>query len=99
MTVTILYFSIIFLIQEKIVKKLASSDPKEQEYGVKLADEILEKNVQKEIYEDGEIKIKTNRSLINKYSSKEDSPSNDPNKISQGKSFGYYNTTIKQMQL
>ncbi|XP_070166516.1 tetratricopeptide repeat protein 12 [Polyergus mexicanus] len=68
---------------EKIVKKLASSDPKEQECGKKLADEILEKNVQKEIYDDEEIKIKTNRSIINKYSSKEDSSFNDPNKISR----------------
>ncbi|GAB1862536.1 Tetratricopeptide repeat protein 12-like isoform X2 [Camponotus japonicus] len=68
---------------EKIVKKLASSDPKEQEYGKKLADEILEKNIQKEIYEDGEIKIKTNRSIINKLSSKEDNSSNDSNKMSR----------------
>lgn len=73
-----------FLIQEKIVKKLASSDEKEQECGKKLADEILEKRVQKEIYEDGEVKIKTNRSVINKYPSKEDEPSNDPNKMSRG---------------
>ncbi|XP_011157329.2 tetratricopeptide repeat protein 12-like isoform X2 [Solenopsis invicta] len=68
---------------EKIVKKLASSDEKEQECGKKLADEILEKRVQKEIYEDGEVKIKTNRSVINKYPSKEDEPSNDPNKMSR----------------
>ncbi|EZA50738.1 Tetratricopeptide repeat protein [Ooceraea biroi] len=68
---------------EKIVKKLASSDLKEQECGKMLADEILKDDVQKEIYEDGEIRIKTNRSVINKYSSKEDDPTNDPNKMSQ----------------
>lgn len=79
--------SIKFFIQEKIVKKLASSDEKEQECGKKLADEILKKNVQKEIYEDGEVKIKTDRSIINKYPSKEDNLSNDPNKMSRGKSF------------
>lgn len=90
-------YSIIFHIQEKIVKKLASSDPKEQKYGEMLADEILEKNIQKEIYEDGEIKIKTNRSIINKHSSKEDNSSNDSNKMSRGK-FKYYSTIIKQMQ-
>ncbi|XP_071553288.1 tetratricopeptide repeat protein 12 isoform X2 [Temnothorax nylanderi] len=68
---------------EKIVKKLASSDQKEQECGKKLADEILEKGVQKEIYEDGEVKIKTNRSVINKYPSKKYDSSNDPNKMSR----------------
>ncbi|EFN77538.1 Tetratricopeptide repeat protein 12 [Harpegnathos saltator] len=67
---------------ESIVKKLASHDPKEQECGRILADEILEKNVQGEIHEDEtEVRIKANRSVINKYS-KEDS-SNDPNKISR----------------
>jgi len=64
---------------------LVSSDPTEQECGQKLADKILKKNVQKEIYEDGEVKIKTNRSLINKCSSKEDNSSNDPDKMSRGK--------------
>lgn len=69
------------------MKKLASPDQKEQECGKKLADEILKKNVQKEIYEDREVKIKTDRSIINKYSSKEDNLFNDPNKMSRGKSF------------
>lgn len=72
------------------MKKLASSDQKEQECGKKLADEILNKNIQKEIYEDGEVKIKTNRSVINKYASKEDDPSNDPNKMSRGRSLFVY---------
>lgn len=74
-----------FFVQEKIVKKLVSSNREEQECGKKLADEILEKGIQKEIYEDGEVKIKTDRSVINKYSSKGDDPSNDPNKMSRGK--------------
>lgn len=69
------------------MKKLASSDQKEQECGKKLADEILEKGIQKEIYEDGEVKIKADRSVINKYLSKEDDPSNDPNKMSRGRLF------------
>lgn len=89
MTFDSLYYkfisSIKFLIQDKIVKKLTSSDREEQECGKKLADEILKKNIQKEIYEDGEVKIKTNRSVINKYPSEEDDPSNDPNKMSRGK--------------
>jgi len=79
-----LYLSIKFFIQEKIVKKLASSDQKEQECGKKLADEILKKDVQKEIHEDGKVKIKTDRSIINKYPSKDDL-SNDPDKISRGR--------------
>lgn len=67
------------------MKKLTSSDRKEQEYGQKLADEILKKNIQKEISKDGEVKIKTDRSLINKYSSKEDNSFNDADKMSRGK--------------
>lgn len=67
------------------MKKLTSSNREEQECGKKLADEILEKGIQKEIYEDGEIKIKTDRSVINKYPSKEDDPSNDSNKMSRGR--------------
>ncbi|XP_029176196.1 tetratricopeptide repeat protein 12-like, partial [Nylanderia fulva] len=67
---------------EKVVKKLASSDPKEQEYGQKLADEMLERKVQKEIYEDGEVKITTNRSIINKYASESNS-CDDPNEMSR----------------
>lgn len=76
-----------FFIQEKIIKKLVSSDREEQECGKMLADEILKKSVRKEIYEDEEVKIKTDRSVINKYPSKEDDPSNDPNKMSRGRSF------------
>jgi len=77
-----LYLSIKFFVQEKIVKKLASSDRKEQECGKKLADEILKEDIQKEVHE--KIKIKTDRSVINKYPSKDDL-SNDPNKISRGR--------------
>ncbi|XP_020281330.1 tetratricopeptide repeat protein 12 isoform X2 [Pseudomyrmex gracilis] len=66
---------------EKIVKKLASSDPKEQECGKRLADEILERNIQRDICED-DVKIKTNRSLINKYPS-ENVSSSDSDKMSR----------------
>lgn len=65
------------------MKRLTSSDRKEQECGRKLADEMLKKGAQKEIYEDGEVKIKSDRSVINKYPSKED----DPNQMSRGRSF------------
>ncbi|KYM98673.1 Tetratricopeptide repeat protein 12 [Cyphomyrmex costatus] len=67
---------------EKIVKNLSSSDQQEQECGKKLADEMLKQSVQKEVYGDGEVKVKTDRSVINKYPSKEHD-SNDPNKMSQ----------------
>ncbi|XP_051154641.1 tetratricopeptide repeat protein 12-like isoform X2 [Leptopilina boulardi] len=55
---------------EKIVKKLASSDLNEQNEGKLLADEILEGNlIDKELINDNcEIQVKTNRTLINKYS-------------------------------
>lgn len=72
------------------MKKLASSDRKEQECGKKLADEILKKDIHKEVCEDGEVKIKANRSVINKYPSKEDDSSNDPNKMSRGRSLFVY---------
>jgi len=65
------------------VKKLVSSDSKEQECGKILADEILKDR--KEIYKENEIRIKANRSVINKYSSKEDDFNNNPNKMSQSK--------------
>ncbi|KAG5305912.1 TTC12 protein, partial [Pseudoatta argentina] len=68
---------------EKIVKKLASSDQQEQECGKKLADEMLKQGVQKEVYEDGEVKVKTDRSVINKYPSKEHDSNNDPNQMSR----------------
>lgn len=61
---------------EKIVKKLASSDIKEQEEGKLLADQILEGNSEKEFTGDGEVRIKTNRTVINKSSTNNDSTSN-----------------------
>jgi len=79
-----LLISIKFFIQEKIVKKLASSDQQEQECGKKLADEILKQNVQKEIFGDSEVKVKTDRSVINKYPSKEHDSNDDPNQMSRG---------------
>lgn len=75
----------IFSFKEKIIKKLASCDPKEQEHGQILADEILERKTPKEISEDGELKVKTDRSVINKYSLTESSK--DPATMSQGKVF------------
>lgn len=72
------------------MKKLASSDPKEQECGKRLADEILERNIQSDICED-DVKIKTNRSFINKYSS-EDVSSSDPDNMSRGRSFLFVHT-------
>lgn len=69
------------------MKRLTSSDRKEQECGRKLADEMLKKGAQKEIYEDGEVKIKSDRSVINKYPSKDDDPSDDPNQMSRGRLF------------
>lgn len=57
---------------EKIVKKLASTNLAEQEEGKFLADEILKNNIEKQITDDGEIRVKTNRTMINKYSNNED---------------------------
>ncbi|XP_026671681.1 tetratricopeptide repeat protein 12-like [Ceratina calcarata] len=51
---------------EKIVKKLASSDPEEQIHGQVLADEILESRPEQTICENTELKIKTDRTVINK---------------------------------
>ncbi|XP_018046802.1 PREDICTED: tetratricopeptide repeat protein 12-like [Atta colombica] len=68
---------------EKIVKKLASSDQQEQECGKKLADEILKQDVQKEVFGDSEVKVKTDRSVINKYPSKEHDSNDDPNQMSR----------------
>ncbi|XP_070512770.1 tetratricopeptide repeat protein 12 [Cardiocondyla obscurior] len=65
---------------EKIVKKLASADREEQECGTKLADEILKKGVYKDVC--GDVRIKTDRTVINKYPLKDDS-SGDPDKISK----------------
>ncbi|XP_043279464.1 tetratricopeptide repeat protein 12-like [Venturia canescens] len=64
---------------EKIVKKLASDDVNEQEKGKRLADEILGENSNKEFSEINEIRIKNDRTLINKISQ----PEVDPNKMSQ----------------
>ncbi|XP_054008729.1 tetratricopeptide repeat protein 12-like [Hylaeus anthracinus] len=52
---------------EKIVKKLASSNVEEQKHGEMLADEILKKKTETIISEDCELKIKINRTVINKY--------------------------------
>ncbi|XP_076758250.1 tetratricopeptide repeat protein 12 [Xylocopa sonorina] len=53
---------------EKIVNKLASSNPEEQAHGQILADEILASRAERNISEDTELKIKTNRTVINKCS-------------------------------
>ncbi|XP_016915451.1 tetratricopeptide repeat protein 12-like isoform X1 [Apis cerana] len=53
---------------EKIVKKLASSNPEEQEHGQILADEILDGRSENIICDDTELKIKMNRTVINKCS-------------------------------
>ncbi|XP_043499420.1 tetratricopeptide repeat protein 12-like [Polistes fuscatus] len=66
---------------EKIVSKLASSDTKEQELGQILADKILDKKTQEELSDQEELKIKTNRTVINKYSINEST--SDPHKIGQ----------------
>ncbi|XP_033232251.1 tetratricopeptide repeat protein 12-like [Belonocnema kinseyi] len=64
---------------EKIVKKLASSNLKEQDQGMALADEILDGKIEKQITEDGEIRIKANRTLVNPRLKEPD----DPEKMSQ----------------
>ncbi|XP_050592252.1 tetratricopeptide repeat protein 12-like isoform X2 [Bombus affinis] len=58
---------------EKVVKKLASSDPEEQKHGQILADEILGKRLEKDICEDTELEIRINRTVINKRSVNENS--------------------------
>ncbi|XP_063985082.1 tetratricopeptide repeat protein 12-like [Diachasmimorpha longicaudata] len=68
---------------EKIVKKLASSDVNEQKTGELLADNILKSNesaVACNLSGKEELKVKTDRTLINKYSSSEDT---DPNRMSR----------------
>lgn len=55
------------------MKKLASSDPEEQKHGEILADEILGKRLEKDICEDTELKIRINRTVINKCSVNENS--------------------------
>ncbi|KAL2713596.1 tetratricopeptide repeat protein 12-like [Vespula squamosa] len=66
---------------EKIVSKLMSPDPKEQELGETLADKILNGNTQKEFSESEELKVKTNRTVINKCPINENT--SDPNKMGQ----------------
>lgn len=63
------------------MKQLASDDAKEQEKGKLLADKILEGKCDREFSEMAEIRIKNERTLINKVSTAEQ----DPNKMSQGK--------------
>ncbi|XP_033305751.1 tetratricopeptide repeat protein 12-like isoform X3 [Bombus bifarius] len=58
---------------EKVVKKLASADPEEQKHGEILADEILGNRLEKDICEDTELKIRINRTVINKCSVNENS--------------------------
>ncbi|XP_076242083.1 tetratricopeptide repeat protein 12 [Calliopsis andreniformis] len=62
---------------EKIVKKLASSDLEEQKQGQVLADEILAKKSEKSFFEDDELKVKTNRTIINKCSINETNKNTD----------------------
>ncbi|KAG7210013.1 hypothetical protein KM043_011593 [Ampulex compressa] len=66
---------------EKIVKKLASSDLKEQKDGEILADQILKGKILKDHLVYDEVTVKTNRTVINKCSSNLDN--SDPNKMSQ----------------
>ncbi|CAK9817512.1 Tetratricopeptide repeat protein 12 [Anthophora quadrimaculata] len=60
---------------EKIVKKLASSNPEEQKLGEILADQVLENRSERNISENVELKVKTNRTLINTCSTTEHSTS------------------------
>ncbi|XP_015120787.1 tetratricopeptide repeat protein 12 isoform X1 [Diachasma alloeum] len=73
---------------EKIVKKLASSDVNEQKRGELLADNILKSNnaVECKLSGDEELKVKTERTLINKYPTSEET---DPNKMSRGNETGW----------
>ncbi|XP_066596090.1 tetratricopeptide repeat protein 12-like [Prorops nasuta] len=57
---------------EKAIKKMSSHDKEEQKCGEILAEEILQNNKEKEIGEITELKIKSERTIINKY------PSNTP---------------------
>lgn len=66
--------------QDKIVKKLASVDEKEAQQGMLLADQVLGNNINPESLETAELKVKTNRTIINKSEPLE----TDPNKMSQG---------------
>lgn len=77
-------------IKEKIVKKLASDDVEEQEKGKIMADNILEGNNKGEIDEDNDklMRIKANRTVINKYTTDEDM---NPNTMSKGNEFSSEN--------
>lgn len=66
--------------QDKIVKKLASSDLEEQKHGQILADKMLEAKPMNNINED-ELKVKVDRTVINKCL-KNDNVSDD--QMSQG---------------
>lgn len=76
----ILFF--LFHCKEKIVKKLASDDAVEQEKGMLMADNILDGNSMGEITEMGEIRIKCDRTVINKFPNTDDNA--DPSRMSRG---------------
>lgn len=70
-----------------------SSDPKEQELGETLADTILNAKTQKEFSELEELKVKTNRTIINKCPINENT--SDPTKMGQGNSSYKINIMIR----
>lgn len=59
---------------------MASSDPEEQKCGQILADEMLEKRSRNDVSENTELKVKTNRTVINKCSIDENSTSEQMSK-------------------
>lgn len=66
------------------MKKLASSNPEEQEHGQILADEILDGRSENIICDDTELKIKMNRTVINKCSINKSSTNEE---MSKGNNF------------
>lgn len=63
------------------MKKLASSNPEEQEHGQILADKILDGRAMENIIcDDTEVKIKMNRTVINKCSINENSTDEEMSK-------------------
>ena len=70
---------------------MTSSDTKDQEVGMLLADEMLKKNNTKEINENEEVKIKMNRTLINKFKPEDSNPEN----MSRGEDNFYTNIKYK----
>lgn len=62
------------------MKKLASSNPEEQEHGQILADEILDGRSENIICDDTELKIKMNRTMINKCSINKNSTNEEMSK-------------------